>query len=256
MTRRIIQSSVWFQPILHTAKKLYYLRVKQAFFALSALAAPAATACRECSPAKFVVDVPANQTTLVAISKPVSFVGLGVGVQNYTCGSTGTYTSAGALAELVDISCLYKNTALFKKIPDIAIKAWSKAPASMTAAKLISTLADVKSSAIQGEHYFITNPVTGVGISPKWDFSSHAIHNSSAVVVGAKTGDMPAPTGSQDIDWLSLNAVPGQGLLADQVFRTDTRLGQPPASCTPGSAPISVKYVAIYWLLGGAFAPQ
>ncbi len=39
---------------------------------------------------------------------------------------------------------------------------------------------------------------------------------------------MPAPTGSEDIDWLVLNRVIGS--LATQVFRVDTRDGQPPAT--------------------------
>lgn len=138
-------------------------------------------------------------------------------------------SSIGALAELVDISCLYKNTELFDQLPDYAIDLWSKAPSSITTAKLISGLSILKSPVILGQHYFIPNPLTGSGVIAKWDFSSH-LHNSSAVVVGAKTGDIAAPTGSKDIDWLSLSAVPGAGLLADQVFRTDTRLGQPPAS--------------------------
>lgn len=232
---------------------MFALTLLPVFFSLTAYAAPAALECSGCSTAGAVVDVPAGQTTLVAMNKSVSFLALGVGVQNYTCASTGTYTSAGALAELVDISCLYKFPSVFNNISDYAIDLWSKAPASVTTAELISKLSKVKNPIVLGQHYFITNPVTGTGLSAKWDFSSH-LKNSSAVVVGAKTGDVPSPTGSKDVDWLSLKAVPGQGLLADQIFRTDTRLGQPPASCTPGSPNISVKYVAKYWLLGGAFA--
>ena len=78
-----------------------------------------------------------------------------------------------------------------------------------------------------GDHFFITNPVTGSGISPKWDFTK-SLHNSEAFVVGARSGGMPAPTGSQDIDWLVLNRVIGS--LATQIFRVDTRDGQPPAT--------------------------
>jgi hypothetical protein len=46
-----------------------------------------------CNTTTDVVDVPPSQTLLPANSSfPVSFVALGIGVQNYTCGSTGTFT--------------------------------------------------------------------------------------------------------------------------------------------------------------------
>lgn len=172
--------------------------------------------------------------------------------------------STGAVAELFDISC-FVNTPFFTKIPDLAIAAWSKAPASISATQLVSSLSQIQNPALLGEHYFITNPVTGTGVSPKWDFTAHAFKgNAQAFVVAAKVANLAAPTGSKDVDWLFLNAVPGQGLLASQVYRTDTRLGQPPASvrlilssphldltnipfqCTAGSNDISVKYVSKY----------
>lgn len=45
--------------------------------------------CCDISKAKFVV--PANQTAIVASTLPTSFIALGVGIQNYTCSSAGTY---------------------------------------------------------------------------------------------------------------------------------------------------------------------
>ena len=109
------------------------------------------------------------------------------------------------------------------------MKLWSKAPSSLTISEVITALSYVKNPIVLGEHYFITNPITGTGLSPRWDFTSHAFKgNPNAFVVGSKAGDLVAPTGSQDIDWLYLKAV--QGELANEVYRTDTRLGQPPAS--------------------------
>lgn len=62
-----------------------------------------------------------------------------------------------------------------------------------------------------------------------WDFrAASAKGNPNAFVLAAKVGDIPAPTGKQDIDWLQLNNVSGS--LATTVYRTDTRGGQPPAS--------------------------
>lgn len=114
-----------------------------------------------------------------------------------------------------------------------------------------------------GTHYFVTSP-SGTGLSPVWDYRSGVGPDSDAgFVLAAKVADVPAPTGSQDIDWLQLRNVSG-GLATEvcisrflrlqrltsypssQIYRTDTRLGQAPASCTPDSPPISVKYVSKY----------
>lgn len=136
--------------------------------------------------------------------------------------------SIGAVAELFDLSCLYGKPA-FDTIQNDVSTLWSKAPASLTAQQLISTLSAVKTSVVLGEHYFITNPVTGTGISPKWDFTSQSFKgNANAFVVAAKSAGLAAPTGSQDVDWLFLKSVTGD--LAAEIYRTDTRLGQPPAS--------------------------
>ncbi|KAF8156007.1 hypothetical protein B0H34DRAFT_715793 [Crassisporium funariophilum] len=189
-----------------------------------------------------------------ALSQPdakLAFVAVAIGTQNYTCGSTGTYTNVGAVAELFDISCLH-NTFVFPAIPDIAIAAWKAAPPALSAQAVISGLHSFSSPEILGQHYYVTNPITGTGVNPKWDFTSQGATagNKNAFVVAAKVNGTTAPTGSQDIDWVSLQALTGS--LATEVYRTDTRLGQPPATCTPGSAEIAVKYAAKYWLFGGS----
>jgi hypothetical protein len=57
--------------------------------------------------------------------------------------------------------------------------------------------------------------------------------------------NVASPAGTANVDWLELGNVAGS--LAKYVFRVDTKAGQPPASCTPGSRVISVKYSAKYW---------
>ncbi|KAJ6555834.1 hypothetical protein B0H19DRAFT_1261982 [Mycena capillaripes] len=182
---------------------------------------------RSCSTSKAVMDLPANQTALVTPTTDPLFVALGVGVQNYTCSSaTSTYASIGAVASLFDISCL-ESTRVFGSI---------------------QTLAGVGTPFLLGFHYFVTSP-SGTGISPKWDFTStgNFVGNANAFVLGAKVGDVLAPKNSAtNVDWLALNNV--QGSLASKIFRIDTVGGQPPTSCVPGSAPISVKYTAKYFL--------
>ncbi|KAL0571271.1 hypothetical protein V5O48_010688 [Marasmius crinis-equi] len=190
-------------------------------FVLSAFASPAAkTLCD-------VSDVKVQAGSLPPQTAPTSFIALGVGTQNYTCSSAGNYTSAGAVATLYDISCTYAN---------------------------FDATADVQNLLVLGQHFFITNPVNAsAGISPKWDFTSR-LGDPQAFVVGARIDFMPAPVDpATNIDWLKLGAVPGQGSLASEIYRTDTKGGQPPASCAVGSKPITVKYSATYWFTGGKF---
>ena len=47
-------------------------------------------------------------------------------------------------------------------------------------------------------------------------------------MIGAKAGDLPAPTGPSNIDWLQVKNV--QGELANTLYRVDTKGGQPPSS--------------------------
>ena len=51
---------------------------------------------------------------------------------------------------------------------------------------------------------------------------------ADAFAVVAKAGGIPSPAGSANVDWLSLSTT--QGALAKNVFRVDTKAGQPPAS--------------------------
>ncbi|KAJ7191283.1 hypothetical protein GGX14DRAFT_481692 [Mycena pura] len=197
-----------------------------------------------CEISKDTMDLPPDQTALVAPTTDPLFVMLGVGIQNYTCSSTtSTYASIGAVASLFDISCLEKSD--FAEVQTKAFKTWSKASAKTKATSIGAT---VGAPNLLGFHYFVTSP-SGTGLSPKWDFTSTGkfAGNATAFVLAAKVGDMAAPTNpAVNVDWLALNNV--QGALASKVFRIDTVGGQPPSSCVPGSAPISVKYTSKYFL--------
>ena len=84
-----------------------------------------------------------------------------------------------------------------------------------------------------GNHYFINDNGT---LSPKFDFTSVGPlkGNPNAFVVAAKAVDVPAPDSTRDIDWLELKAVSGE--VADEVFRVETRGGQPPTSVSLSSS--------------------
>ncbi|KAJ7659142.1 hypothetical protein DFH06DRAFT_1130701 [Mycena polygramma] len=204
--------------------------------------APVLLKDESCDTSQVVMDLPSNQTALVAPSTPPLFVLLGVGVQNYTCSNT-TFASIGAVASLFDISCLDNEE--FSRVQTTAFNIWEHAYAGVPST-LIGAL--VGAPHLDGFHYFVPSP-SGTGLSPKWDFTSTGkfAGNSTAFVLGAKVGDILAPTDpAANVDWLSLNRVDGD--LASQIFRIDTVGGQPPTSCVAGTTPISVKYTAKYYL--------
>ncbi|KAJ6474490.1 hypothetical protein C8R47DRAFT_1187471 [Mycena vitilis] len=216
---------------------MFAVQLVGALSAAALLVSSTPLAATGCDSSKAVMDLPTNQTALVNPTSAPLFVMLGVGVQNYSCSSTtSTYASIGAVASLFDISCL-ENTPLFTPIQTLAFEVWSKVPVGVTATSIGHT---VGARLLLGYHYFVTSP-SGTGLSPLWDFTS------TAYVMGAKVGDILAPTSpSTNVDWLALNNA--QGALASKIFRIDTVGGQPPASCVAGSAPISVKYTAKYYL--------
>jgi len=186
-----------------------------------------------CPIANATLTFPAGQTALAVPQGQVpNHILLGTGVQNYTCTASGNYTSAGAVAKMYDISCLV-NTPSFATIQDTWF-AQNPNEQQTIEGELNPTLLFV------ADHYFIANS-TGPGVLPKF---ASARDGGASFTVATKTGSIHAPNAT-DVDWLQLaNA---QGSFAKTTFRVDTKAGQPPASCTPGSAPISVPYAAKYW---------
>ncbi|KAF6761760.1 hypothetical protein DFP72DRAFT_1165446 [Ephemerocybe angulata] len=213
-------------------------------FAASALAAPLFS----CSTAKALMTLPANETALAKQTGAPSFALLGVGVQNYTCGADAKYASAGAVAELFDISCL-GGTKAFDTVQDTAYNIFKLIPDKLISAKnagLISAPIGVFSS---GKHFFTP---TATGTAPVWDMRAVGVKSvqgkPDAYVLAAKVANLTAPNGAEDVPWLQLKNVEGD--LATAIYRINTRGGQPPASCAVGSAPISVKYTSKYFLFG------
>jgi len=218
---------------------------------------------KSCSVTSDKLSLPSNQTvlTIPAGVKP-AYIGLGVGVQNYTCGANGIYASTGAVAVLYDASCIHSlpliGSALFNSLPELIYDVMPSSPPLSTSAEIDAYLAkklpSVISSALGktldadqlGIHYFIANPIPGgTGLSPKFDFSvASQKGNPNAFVTTKKIGDLPAPSGPSNVDWLELQNVQGQ--LAQYVFRVNTKGGQPPSTCTAGQS-ASIKYTAEYW---------
>jgi hypothetical protein len=101
------------------------------------------------------------------------------------------------------------------------------------------TRADTVDAAL-GQHFFVNYNGT---LSPEWNFAQSQ-RSASAFVIAAKDKTLAAANATADVAWLQLHGV--NGTLAKEIYRLYTRGGQPPASCTPGSAGISVKYTSQY----------
>lgn len=105
--------------------------------------------------------------------------------------SGNSFRNVGAVAELFDISCLY-GTGIFDDLQDIAIDIWEAVPASVTPQEVIALLQHANTPEILGQHYYIVNPITGSGVSPKWDFTSSGANagNPNAFVVAARVAGL------------------------------------------------------------------
>lgn len=137
--------------------------------------------------------------------------------------------NVGAVAELIDVSCL-AGSSVFRQLPDQLYDSWVNFNQS-SVQEIIDHLHVLNPPEILAQHYFVSNPTTGQGLSPKWDFTSSGKFsgNKDAFFVGRGQGSLPAPTDpKKDINWLEVANV--QGSIANTVFRTDTRGGQPPSS--------------------------
>ncbi|KAF8315824.1 hypothetical protein DL93DRAFT_2166429 [Clavulina sp. PMI_390] len=177
-----------------------------------------------CSLKNAKIDLTATSGLTVPTGAP-EIVALGVGVQNYTCSSAGTWTTAGAVASLYDISCAVGT-------PLMNVN-------NTEANTLLKTLATKEKPMLH--HFFVTAP-SGTGIDPRFNEDK-----TGAFSILNKTSSITSPQGSANVAWLLLTNL--EGSLAKTAYRVDTQLGQPPASCTPATdtSVLSVPYTAKYW---------
>jgi len=170
---------------------------------------------------------------------------LGVGVQNYTCNSNGTYDSVGVYAQMYDMSCLY-GTSEFSTIQKDAYNYWnpywSSDPFEPGYSQVLKSHYGI---APYGEYYFVEQ---NGSLVPVWDLMSTGAYagNPDAIVYAQKVKGIPSPEGSYNVDWVELKKMSGG--LANLIYRVDTVEGQPPSTCTPGTYE-SVKYSAVYFFV-------
>ncbi|KEP45694.1 putative malate dehydrogenase [Rhizoctonia solani 123E] len=206
---------------------MFFSVLATATLVASILAAPAQQTCGcDVSNAKLGLGRSPGSSMQVPFDLKPKYITLGVGTQNYTCSSAGTYASAGAVATLVDISCAYKSDPiLFREVKTYAYNLyaqWQHATGPYTHEL--------------GKLYFISQSGS---IAPKFDFTQ----TGNGYMVAKKAAGTTSPEGSKNVDWLELQGTSGS--LAKYVFRVDTQGGQPPVSCNAGQT-MTVKYTAKY----------
>ena len=77
--------------------------------------------------------------------------------------------STGAVAELIDVSCIVYEPE-FSTIQNDIFNVWTNlVPASIQSIIELFHIIDIPQ--ILAQHYFVPNPTTGQGLSPKWDFT-------------------------------------------------------------------------------------
>ncbi|OCF58363.1 hypothetical protein L486_04396 [Kwoniella mangroviensis CBS 10435] len=183
------------------------------------------------------ISVPLNGIAGLSLpsGQTVSNIAVGRGIQNYTC-TSGTYASAGALANLFDVSCLYTLTSGF--IDPITI---SGLLPKMAFSALSFPEAGKLPIAIH--HEFVATPGSSTpgAISPEFSTATDK-------VILSKVASANAPTDpTTNVPWLQLAALDGQGTLSRSVFRLNTFKGQPPTSCSTEGEQLSVQYASMYF---------
>ncbi|KAH8820926.1 hypothetical protein F5884DRAFT_67096 [Xylogone sp. PMI_703] len=193
---------------------------------------------RGCSQPKVATPtLPVNggPTELPAPTTAFRFVGVGRGVQNYTCSGVGaTPVAIGAVATLFDGTRLAEtveeelfaipNLAVFLPIPEHSFRIPMSAPLG-----------------ILGNHFFAADG------TPVFNLTS-----VDSILFGKKIADIPAPSdavkgpgGIGAVDWLTLSDKGGSKGVSS-VYRVITAGGSPPKTCTSKNSIIQ-QYSALYF---------
>jgi len=180
---------------------------------------------------------PASGLTLQAI-------GLGRGIQNYTCSSssaTATPVSIGAVATLYDATQILPSASASQEQQGLNFL-------STYLVDVPSTVLAASGLPVLGQHYFDTTGTATFDLG------------STGLLKGAKVGDIAAPSsaskGAMDqgygaVDWLALTAKAGMvSTNLGEVYRLQTAGGKPAVTCDGQSTTIEVQYSAQYWFYG------
>lgn len=182
----------------------------------------------------------------------LQYVGLGMGIQNYSCEDTAaTPQSIGAIASVFDITDYLLQGGNATEIGVGYLKAYSRL--SCQASQNLDNnkcqlKANYKFFDHLGHHWF--SDIHGQGV-PSFSIPGRGFLSAQ------KVGDVPAPKnafpglrpGTGAVDWLFLPSDGSSRTIAlSEVYRINTAGGKPdPSACTGGMRVVTVKYTAIYW---------
>ena len=148
--------------------------------------------------------------------------------------------SAGALASLFDVSCVAAtSSSLLNMLPRIALDLPDP-----------NALHDDNDIDLSGHHYFLNNT------TPYFNMNTPAHQYGAAAFSKTAVSDAPINAmagqsgkgGNGAVQWLYLEAQPGQDTPFKAVYRLNTQGGDPPATCTGMPASFDVQYAAEYWI--------
>ncbi|KAG8729987.1 hypothetical protein FRC12_020586 [Ceratobasidium sp. 428] len=212
------------------------------FSALSVVSAAPAMKSYGCDVSDALLDLPATHDLNIPEKAKVVYITLGVGTQNYTCTAAGNYTSAGAVAELIDTSCIYEyHQKLFDELPDRVYNKIGMYSHQLPSLHKIEAIFGYYPHML-GKHYFTSQ---NGAIAPVFDFRTSKKGDENAFTIDKRVGGIPSPDGKKNIDWLQLESTAGG--LAKYTFRVDTKGGVAPKSCHKEGHTITVPYTAMYW---------
>ena len=201
-------------------------------------------------------DLQTQQPTNSLVSNSnvtLQFVGLGVGVQNYSCASTtATPKSIGAIATLFDVTAtLEKNSDLTSNLSTKYLQNYENAACTIDSTNLADDSCQQSINRLNlpllGKHFFAS--INGAGV-PSFDIYSGDFLSAQ------KVGDVKAPAGAYAgqngvgaVDWLFLpQDGSGRSVGLTEGYRINTAGGSPESTqCSTGVSQFSVKYAAEYW---------
>ena len=144
-----------------------------------------------------------------------------------TEGGCSATSSIGAIAQMIDISCL-NGQPEFATMQTDAYNIWNSCPEiDPLSAGMAQRIQAQFGVTVDGQHYFANH--SGV-VAAVWDFTSTGPFsgNPGAIVFAHKVQTAASPDGANNVAWVELKKDDGE--LANTVYRVDTVQGQPPSS--------------------------
>ncbi|KAF2185985.1 hypothetical protein K469DRAFT_707167 [Zopfia rhizophila CBS 207.26] len=180
----------------------------------------------------------------------LKFVGLGLGTQNYTCGSDGTAQpgSNGAVAKLYDLGTRLNSDPMAQwKLGSISGLALSL---SSNQRMLDGYLQSQGYQRILGDHYFNAAKTPTFSLNKVLPLPFPLLYAFKNASMAAPQSACPGTKNEGAVPWLKLDDAGGSEGGVNTVYRLETAGGMQPATCQGMKATFEVPYAAQYWVYG------